>query len=68
VGLNNLAWMVHQGWRASLQSLKERKIRLLKPDLPFRRAMPAKVAFTLPLLGLSPICGKPVVVLLTEEQ
>jgi hypothetical protein len=34
---------------------------LLKPNLPFRSAMPAKVDPTLPLPGLSPVCGKPVV-------
>jgi hypothetical protein len=34
---------------------------LLKPNLPFRSAMPAEVDLTLPLPGLSPVCGKPVV-------
>jgi Transposase DDE domain group 1 len=34
---------------------------LLKPNLPFRSAMPAEVDFTLPLPGLSPVCGKPII-------
>jgi hypothetical protein len=40
--------------------LKWRKIRFLKPNLPFRSAMPAEVDSTLLLPGLSPVCGKPV--------
>jgi hypothetical protein len=34
---------------------------LLKPNLPFRSAMPAELDLSLPLSGLSPVCGKPVV-------
>jgi hypothetical protein len=41
--------------------LEKRKSRLLKPNLPFRSAMPAEVDFTLPLPGLSPVCGKPII-------
>jgi hypothetical protein len=33
----------------------------LKPNLPFWSAMPAAVDSTLPLPGLSPLCGKPVI-------
>jgi hypothetical protein len=34
---------------------------LLKPKLPFRSAMPAEVDCNLPLPGLSPVWGKPVI-------